>query len=154
MISKKRPQMYESFLFFYGLWFRASSNLQIKQPTRCTFSCKIFYCLNAAQHVSGNILPIIRSTFWTAAAGSGSRIKAEVDVFPAVETHLPWLLYGKRSLRLQFKKCPWWRTKCCPKHVEHRLNNKWFYNWVRIWLVVLFEYYFYLSHRDFSSWCW
>jgi hypothetical protein len=37
--------------------------LQIKQPTRCTFSCKIFYCLNAAQHVSGNFLLIIRSTF-------------------------------------------------------------------------------------------
>jgi hypothetical protein len=37
--------------------------VQIKQPTRCTFSCKIFYCLNAAQYVSGNILPIIRSTF-------------------------------------------------------------------------------------------
>jgi hypothetical protein len=29
----------------YGLWFRASSNIQIKQPTRCTLSCKIFYCL-------------------------------------------------------------------------------------------------------------
>jgi hypothetical protein len=29
----------------YDLWFRASSNIQIKQPTRCTLSCKIFYCL-------------------------------------------------------------------------------------------------------------
>jgi hypothetical protein len=24
-----------------------SVSLQIKQPTRCTLSCKIFYCLNA-----------------------------------------------------------------------------------------------------------
>jgi hypothetical protein len=47
----------------YGLWFRASSNFQIKQSTRCTLNCKIVHCLNAAQHVSGNILPIIRSTF-------------------------------------------------------------------------------------------
>jgi hypothetical protein len=38
-------------------------NHQIKQRTRCTLSCKIFYCLNAAQHFSGNILPIIRSAF-------------------------------------------------------------------------------------------
>jgi hypothetical protein len=37
----------------YGLWFRASSNPQLKHPTKCTLSCKIFYCLNAAQHVSG-----------------------------------------------------------------------------------------------------
>jgi hypothetical protein len=44
----------------------------------------LFSRLNAAQHVSGNILPIIRSTFWTAVAASGFRIKAEVDVFPAV----------------------------------------------------------------------
>jgi hypothetical protein len=35
----------------------------MKQQTSCTLSCKIFYCLNAAQHVSGNILIIIRSTF-------------------------------------------------------------------------------------------
>jgi hypothetical protein len=30
---------------FYGFWFRASSNIHIKQPTRHTLSCKIFYCL-------------------------------------------------------------------------------------------------------------
>jgi hypothetical protein len=29
----------------YGLWFRASSNIQIKQPTGCTLSCKIYYFL-------------------------------------------------------------------------------------------------------------
>jgi hypothetical protein len=29
----------------YGLWFCASLNIQMKQPTRCSHSCKIFYCL-------------------------------------------------------------------------------------------------------------
>jgi hypothetical protein len=38
------------------------------------------------------------------------------------------------------QKCSWWWAKCCPKHVEQRLNNERFYNWVCIWLVVLFEY--------------
>jgi hypothetical protein len=37
------------------------------------------------------------------------------------------------------KKCSWWWAECCPKNVEQRLNNKRFYNWVWIWLVVLFE---------------
>jgi hypothetical protein len=37
------------------------------------------------------------------------------------------------------QKCSWWWAKCCPKHVEQRLNNKRFYNWVFIWLVILFE---------------
>jgi hypothetical protein len=57
---------------------------------------------------------------------------------PRQETHPPWLLYGNRRLRLQFKKCSWWWAKSCPKHVEQRLNNKRFYNWVCIWLVILF----------------
>jgi hypothetical protein len=30
-----------SLRYFYDLWFRASSNIQIKQPTRCTLSCKM-----------------------------------------------------------------------------------------------------------------
>jgi hypothetical protein len=38
------------------------------------------------------------------------------------------------------QKCSWWWAKCYPKHVEQRLNNKKFYNWVCIWLVVLFKY--------------
>jgi hypothetical protein len=38
-------------------------SFQVKQPTRCALSCKIFYCLKAVQHVSGKILSIIRSTF-------------------------------------------------------------------------------------------
>jgi hypothetical protein len=37
------------------------------------------------------------------------------------------------------QKCSWWWAKCCPKHVEQRLINKIFYNWVCIWLVVLFK---------------
>jgi hypothetical protein len=37
------------------------------------------------------------------------------------------------------QKCSWWLAKCCPKHVEQRLDNKRFYNWVSIWLVILFE---------------
>jgi hypothetical protein len=32
-------------VWIYGFWLRASPNLQIKQPTRCTLSCKTFYCL-------------------------------------------------------------------------------------------------------------
>jgi hypothetical protein len=29
-----------------------------------------------------------------------------VDVFPAVETHPPWHLYGNRRLQLQFERAP------------------------------------------------
>jgi hypothetical protein len=43
--------------------------------------------IDAAQHVSGIIMPIIRNSFQTAGAASGFRMNAEVDVFPAVVDH-------------------------------------------------------------------
>jgi hypothetical protein len=65
---------------------------------------------------------------------SCSRIKAGIDVFPAVvcllvtlvtsrprlETHPPQLLYGNRRLRLQFKGAPDDGQNVAPKHVEQR----------------------------------
>jgi hypothetical protein len=39
------------------------------------------------------------------------------------------------------QNCSWWWAKCCPKHVEQRLNKKRFYYWLCIWLVILFGIY-------------
>jgi hypothetical protein len=56
-----------------------------------TQSQKLFLSrINAAQHVSGNMPPIIRSPFQIAVAASGFCIEAEVDVFPAVVCLLVW----------------------------------------------------------------
>jgi hypothetical protein len=98
--------------YVFGCWVcprNIQNNLQIKQPTRCTLNCKIFYCLNAAQHVLGNFCP-----------SSGA------------------LLNCSRSCGCS-SKILLMMGKIFPKHVEQLLNNKRFYNWVYIWLVVLFE---------------
>jgi hypothetical protein len=48
----------------YDLWFCASSNIQIKLPTGCKSILHLLLChIDTAQHVSGIVVPIIRSPF-------------------------------------------------------------------------------------------
>jgi hypothetical protein len=78
--------------------------------------------------------------FWTAAAASDSRTEAKVDVFLAVARKTSTLASIREpEAAAAVQKCFWWWAKFCPKHVEQRLNNKRFYDWVCFWLVILFE---------------
>jgi hypothetical protein len=71
---------------FWGLWFRPSSNIQIKHPTRCNNQSYnlLFCCVATAQHVPGIIIAHHQEHLQTAVSASGFHMNVEMDVFPAV----------------------------------------------------------------------
>jgi hypothetical protein len=62
--------------FFLGFVVLCIFKYSIKQPTKCTINLKILlFCrIYTAQHVSGTVVPIIRSPPPTAFAASGYRM--------------------------------------------------------------------------------
>jgi hypothetical protein len=103
--------------------------------------------LDTAQHVLGIFMPIIRSLSTAVAAsglplerggssvvGRGRSGRTDHD-----QQHCYYHVPTVNQRRLLQLISSWGWAWGCPKHVEQCLNNKRFYNWVCIWLVVLFE---------------
>jgi hypothetical protein len=102
-----------------------------KTPTRRTITFKkfkrfLFIHLYTAQHVSGTVVPIIRSLSFTAHAASVHCVVSGLILLPALFRYTWTRLeatsnrtpHSEKRPRVQWRKGSWWWAQQCPKRVE------------------------------------